>query len=198
MLTSLKHYSLILIYKAPVLPKIFLSVDYVGHLWTSHCTPTLIGVAQSLNRSMPKTPRQQFESWMQSREGWHLSFSFLSVQITKVCQLWLILHFPRPGTQISCFAPTNFSWRQAAYVDSFCWAAVQQQADSSPLWLHKVQTSSHCQRESPVLTVCLYGCMHGYLTLYTVMSLSVLFNQGMAKNMSINTLKSIQNCGKYS
>ncbi|CAK6962897.1 pannexin-1-like [Scomber scombrus] len=41
------------------------------------------------------------------------------------------------GTQISCFAPSNFSWRQAAYVDSFCWAAVQQQADSSPLWLHK-------------------------------------------------------------
>ncbi|XP_053713052.1 pannexin-1-like [Synchiropus splendidus] len=41
------------------------------------------------------------------------------------------------GTQISCFAPTNFSWRQAAYVDSFCWAAVQQQTDSSPLWLHK-------------------------------------------------------------
>lgn len=41
------------------------------------------------------------------------------------------------GTQISCFPPTNFSWRQAGYVDSFCWAAVQQQADSSPLWLHK-------------------------------------------------------------
>uniref|UniRef100_A0A3P9IMU6 Pannexin n=1 Tax=Oryzias latipes TaxID=8090 RepID=A0A3P9IMU6_ORYLA len=41
------------------------------------------------------------------------------------------------GTQISCFAPTNFSWRQAAYVDSFCWAAVQQQSNSSPLWLHK-------------------------------------------------------------
>uniref|UniRef100_A0A3P8VUF4 Pannexin 1b n=1 Tax=Cynoglossus semilaevis TaxID=244447 RepID=A0A3P8VUF4_CYNSE len=41
------------------------------------------------------------------------------------------------GTQISCFAPTNFSWRQAAYVDSFCWAAVQQQADGPPLWLHK-------------------------------------------------------------
>ncbi|XP_070780500.1 pannexin-1-like [Enoplosus armatus] len=41
------------------------------------------------------------------------------------------------GTQISCFAPTNFTWRQAAYVDSFCWAAVQQQAESSPLWLHK-------------------------------------------------------------
>ncbi|XP_029990256.1 pannexin-1 [Sphaeramia orbicularis] len=41
------------------------------------------------------------------------------------------------GTQISCFPPTNFSWRQAAYVDNFCWAAVQQQADTSPLWLHK-------------------------------------------------------------
>eukprot|EP00066_Takifugu_rubripes_P007231 XP_003972591.1 PREDICTED: pannexin-1 [Takifugu rubripes] len=41
------------------------------------------------------------------------------------------------GTQISCFAPTNFSWKQAAYVDSFCWAAVQQQPQSAPLWLHK-------------------------------------------------------------
>ncbi|XP_039599992.1 pannexin-1-like isoform X1 [Polypterus senegalus] len=47
------------------------------------------------------------------------------------------------GTQISCFSPTSFSWRQAAYVDSFCWAAVQQahasQSDphGTPLWLHK-------------------------------------------------------------
>ncbi|XP_039364586.1 pannexin-1 isoform X2 [Mauremys reevesii] len=47
------------------------------------------------------------------------------------------------GTQISCFAPSSFSWRQAAYVDSYCWAAVQQkqllQSDSGhiPLWLHK-------------------------------------------------------------
>uniref|UniRef100_A0A3B3ZW85 Pannexin n=2 Tax=Periophthalmus magnuspinnatus TaxID=409849 RepID=A0A3B3ZW85_9GOBI len=41
------------------------------------------------------------------------------------------------GTQISCFAPTNFSWRQAYYVDSFCWAAVQQQSENTPLWLHK-------------------------------------------------------------
>ncbi|KAL2094252.1 hypothetical protein ACEWY4_008971 [Coilia grayii] len=47
------------------------------------------------------------------------------------------------GTQISCFAPTNFSWRQAAYVDSYCWAAVQDQqtqedgSNSAPLWLHK-------------------------------------------------------------
>ncbi|ELK16487.1 Pannexin-1 [Pteropus alecto] len=48
------------------------------------------------------------------------------------------------GTQISCFSPSSFSWRQAAFVDSYCWAAVQQkdslQGDSGnlPLWLHKV------------------------------------------------------------
>ncbi|XP_030293336.1 pannexin-1 [Sparus aurata] len=41
------------------------------------------------------------------------------------------------GTQISCFAPTNFTLRQAVYMDSFCWATVHQQSDSSPLWLHK-------------------------------------------------------------
>ncbi|XP_028840048.1 pannexin-1-like [Denticeps clupeoides] len=47
------------------------------------------------------------------------------------------------GTQISCFSPTNFSWRQAAYVDAFCWAALQHQKpandglQSAPLWLHK-------------------------------------------------------------
>ncbi|XP_028320036.1 pannexin-1-like [Gouania willdenowi] len=39
------------------------------------------------------------------------------------------------GTQISCFPPNNFSWRQAGYVDSFCWAAVH--AHTRPLWLHK-------------------------------------------------------------
>ncbi|NWV95221.1 PANX1 protein, partial [Machaerirhynchus nigripectus] len=47
------------------------------------------------------------------------------------------------GAQISCFAPSSFSWRQAAYVDSYCWAAVQQKQPSHnnleniPLWLHK-------------------------------------------------------------
>ncbi|TRY92074.1 hypothetical protein DNTS_029042 [Danionella cerebrum] len=42
------------------------------------------------------------------------------------------------GTQISCFPPTKFSWRQAAYVDSYCWAAVQtQDTGGLPLWLHK-------------------------------------------------------------
>ncbi|KAM9318108.1 pannexin-1-like [Pholidichthys leucotaenia] len=39
------------------------------------------------------------------------------------------------GTQISCFSPSNFSWRQAMYVDSFCWAAVH--THTTPLWLHK-------------------------------------------------------------
>ncbi|KAM9732832.1 LOW QUALITY PROTEIN: pannexin-1-like [Menidia menidia] len=39
------------------------------------------------------------------------------------------------GTQISCFSPSNFSWRQAAYVDSYCWAAAHTHA--LPLWLHK-------------------------------------------------------------
>uniref|UniRef100_A0A8B9IMF4 Pannexin n=1 Tax=Anser cygnoides TaxID=8845 RepID=A0A8B9IMF4_ANSCY len=50
------------------------------------------------------------------------------------------------SAQISCFAPSSFSWRQAAYVDSYCWAAVQQKQPSQsnleniPLWLHKVRT----------------------------------------------------------
>lgn len=39
------------------------------------------------------------------------------------------------GTQISCFSPTNFSWKQAGYVDSYCWAAVH--THNLPLWLHK-------------------------------------------------------------
>lgn len=63
------------------------------------------------------------------------------VLLLDVALLLIILLFCHPGTQISCFAPTNFSWKQAAYVDSFCWAAVQQQPQSAPLWLHKVDTS---------------------------------------------------------
>ncbi|KAM4565806.1 pannexin-1-like [Odontesthes bonariensis] len=39
------------------------------------------------------------------------------------------------GAQISCFSPSNFSWRQAAYVDSYCWAAVH--TYTLHLWLHK-------------------------------------------------------------
>ncbi|XP_046695430.1 pannexin-1b isoform X2 [Silurus meridionalis] len=43
------------------------------------------------------------------------------------------------GSQISCFPPTGFSLRQAAFVDSFCWVVTESQTteDGSPLWLHK-------------------------------------------------------------
>ncbi|KAM9436064.1 pannexin-1a [Clarias gariepinus] len=42
------------------------------------------------------------------------------------------------GTQISCFSPMNFSWRQAAFVDNYCWADVQKQDTGGlPLSLHK-------------------------------------------------------------
>ncbi|XP_068173456.1 pannexin-1-like [Antennarius striatus] len=39
------------------------------------------------------------------------------------------------GTQISCFPPSNFSWKQGSYVDSYCWASVH--THTLPLWLHK-------------------------------------------------------------
>ncbi|XP_067890111.1 pannexin-1a [Heterodontus francisci] len=47
------------------------------------------------------------------------------------------------GTQISCFSPSSFSWRQAAYVDAYCWASLHRplpkhDAERIPLWLHKV------------------------------------------------------------
>ncbi|KAB5533177.1 hypothetical protein PHYPO_G00128810 [Pangasianodon hypophthalmus] len=42
------------------------------------------------------------------------------------------------GTQISCFSPMNFSWRQAAFVDAYCWADVQKQDTGGlPLSMHK-------------------------------------------------------------
>ncbi len=52
------------------------------------------------------------------------------------------------GSQITCFPPTNFTLRQAAYVDSFCWAAVEhlpteKGADSAPLHLHKVMMNNN-------------------------------------------------------
>ncbi|XP_056417463.1 pannexin-1 isoform X2 [Hyla sarda] len=65
------------------------------------------------------------------------------MQMRLKCPEGVPQHSKSPGAQISCFAPSSFSWRQAAYVDSFCWAAVQQKhlsySDSGhiPLWLHK-------------------------------------------------------------
>uniref|UniRef100_A0A8C5LG30 Pannexin 1 n=1 Tax=Jaculus jaculus TaxID=51337 RepID=A0A8C5LG30_JACJA len=53
------------------------------------------------------------------------------------------------GTQISCFSPSSFSWRQAAFVDSYCWAAVQQKGSlqsetgNLPLWLLWEISESH-------------------------------------------------------
>ncbi|XP_060755909.1 pannexin-1a [Neoarius graeffei] len=42
------------------------------------------------------------------------------------------------GTQISCFSPMNFSWRQAAFVDAYCWADVRKQDTGGlPLSMHK-------------------------------------------------------------
>lgn len=52
------------------------------------------------------------------------------------CSARVCTNVSHSGTQISCFAPANFSWRQAAYVDSYCWAAVH--THTLPLWLHKV------------------------------------------------------------
>ncbi|XP_060682540.1 pannexin-1a isoform X3 [Hemiscyllium ocellatum] len=48
------------------------------------------------------------------------------------------------GAQISCFSPSSFSWRQAAYVDSYCWASLHRplpkhDAERIPLWLHKMR-----------------------------------------------------------
>ena len=80
---------------------------------------------------------KQMRQLVQKKRGANPQLCFLF--FPNLLVLTLILHFPHTGTQISCFAPIAFSLRQAAYADSFCWAAVQQQADSSPLWLHKVQ-----------------------------------------------------------
>lgn len=71
------------------------------------------------------------------------------------------------GSQITCFPPTNFTLRQAAYVDSFCWAEVEHHptengADSAPLHLHKVAYSEpqwHIKRGSLLLCFCLILCL---------------------------------------
>uniref|UniRef100_A0A4W5NVC1 Pannexin n=1 Tax=Hucho hucho TaxID=62062 RepID=A0A4W5NVC1_9TELE len=64
-----------------------------------------------------------------------LEWAILTLSSIPLCQ--------NAGTQISCFFSMNFSQRQAAYVDSFCWPAVQEQQPSfvgvkgAPPWLHK-------------------------------------------------------------
>lgn len=53
---------------------------------------------------------------------------------------------PVPGSPISCFSPSNFSIRQAAYVDSSCWDSLMHheqdelgQYKLKSLWPHKVR-----------------------------------------------------------
>uniref|UniRef100_A0A8C5UTG1 Pannexin 1 n=1 Tax=Microcebus murinus TaxID=30608 RepID=A0A8C5UTG1_MICMU len=67
------------------------------------------------------------------------------------------------GTQISCFSPSSFSWRQAAFVDSYCWAAVQQKdslhsaSGNLPLWLHKRMSVPLSLSDAPSLLL-LFFC----------------------------------------
>lgn len=80
------------------------------------------------------------------RKGWADGFLQPSVcyaESPKSPSALTVTHSPRvclSGTQITCFPPTNLSMRQAVYIDSFCWAAVQRQDGDLPLWLHKVLT----------------------------------------------------------
>lgn len=75
------------------------------------------------------------------------SCSYTLVTVDQAANTFLLA-----GSQISCFPPTNFTLRQAVYVDSFCWVAAGSQTteDGSPLWLHKVM---ECQtlNSKPVL-----------------------------------------------
>lgn len=120
--------------------RIPLSVDFLGHLWILHAWLTLLLCHNETCHNYYHAVNMNWGSeWRGATDTCCSVCFFLFLLIHQnACTLWLIVHSLHTGTQISCFAPTNFSWRQAAYVDSFCWAAVQQQADSSPLWLHKV------------------------------------------------------------
>ncbi|TNN57991.1 Pannexin-1 [Liparis tanakae] len=76
-------------------------------------------------------------------------FTFLTVGLPLFLISLAYAQDVKVGNQISCFAPANFSVRQAAYVDSFCWAALQQPSDTSSLWLHK-NVKEFCRlEESP-------------------------------------------------
>lgn len=79
-----------------------------------------------------------FEDCFRDESNFHLIALSVSSGKKMTCSCAIPL-----GTQITCFPPTNFTLRQAAYVDSFCWAAVEHHptdngADSAPLHLHKV------------------------------------------------------------
>lgn len=49
------------------------------------------------------------------------------------------------GSQISCFPPSNFTVKQAAYVDMYCWDSLMHHefdesgnSEERSLWVHKV------------------------------------------------------------
>ncbi|CAG5896324.1 unnamed protein product [Menidia menidia] len=67
------------------------------------------------------------------------------------------------GPQISCFTPTNFTAKQAGYVDTYCWDSLMHHEfdgdgnfEERSLWVHKRERSSKfpspsnswCMRES--------------------------------------------------
>ncbi|XP_058681742.1 pannexin-1 isoform X1 [Ammospiza nelsoni] len=82
------------------------------------------------------------------------------------------------GAQISCFAPSSFSWRQAAYVDSYCWAAVQQKQPSHnnleniPLSLHKLLPRPVKLKFCATVLKLLFG--HGQFFPYILLLVAIL------------------------
>lgn len=49
------------------------------------------------------------------------------------------------GPQVSCFPPSNFTAKQAAYVDTYCWDSLMHHefdangnSEERSLWVHKV------------------------------------------------------------
>lgn len=109
-----------------------------------------------------------------------ISFPLLQARLPQSC-------VPFAGSPISCFSPSNFSVRQAAYVDSCCWDSLAHykldeagQYKVKSLWPHKVRdtdlngmaswlgsegrvnphTPSHCTPPLPTLppSISLHPC----------------------------------------
>lgn len=127
---------------------------------------------------------QVLSSWWLSRDCWLLSpkshqlVLYLTEQmclsLTNISAVYLkgwlytldqiTSSFLLVGSQISCFPPTNFSLRQAMYVDSFCWvvAGSHTSEDGSPLWLHKVMLPPNlcsCHRDTSWHVFCCFSVL---------------------------------------
>lgn len=64
-------------------------------------------------------------------------------------RLRFALHLLAPGSQISCFSPTNFTGKQSAYTDTACWDSLihhgldaEGRAVTKSLWALKVESKS--------------------------------------------------------